>query len=394
MSAAAVRERCTILGELAIAGKTQWFGIEPTRLGACAQLVADICSKNYPLLDIPYHSRWRHFVLGETDLWRHYISPLPSGDDADLSRTAIDLVIISVLIDAGAGPDWSFDDPVTGMTLTRSEGLAAASIDLFFNHLAKYGKNTGFYVDSSSLCSLSEETFFSAMQHSGSNPLVGIEGRLALLRGLGDTLSSGFGDGSARPGDIYDTLLSKAHLGSIRAGAILDVILQRFGKIWPNGLVHQDVNLGDTGYHRLVRTQDVTNNIVPFHKLSQWLSYSLIEPLQWSGIQVTHLDDLTGLPEYRNGGLLIDTEVLVPSSKRLLSQRLEVASEPVVEWRALTVYLLDQIADEVRQRLGCEQLSLASILQGGTWSAGRAVASRLRRDGSPPIDLAIDGTVF
>ena len=90
-----------------------------------------------------------------------------------------------------------------------------------------------------------------------------------------------------------------------------------------------------------------------------------------------------------------DTEVLVPLQRELYKQRLEVHSEPVVEWRALTVWLLDKIAVEVRQklRLSAEQLPLASILQGGTWNAGRRLAEQ-RRGGAPPLDLAIDGTVF
>jgi len=50
---------------------------------------------------------------------------------------------------------------------------------------------------------------------------------------------------------------------------------------------------------------DATDGLVPIHKLSQWLSYSLVEPLMAAGIEVTDLDGLTGLAEYRNGGLLV-----------------------------------------------------------------------------------------
>jgi len=51
---------------------------------------------------------------------------------------------------------------------------------------------------------------------------------------------------------------------------------------------------------------------VPFHKLSQWLAYSLIEPLEAAGIAVDGLGDLTALAEYRNGGLLVDLGVIRP----------------------------------------------------------------------------------
>jgi hypothetical protein len=68
--------------------------------------------------------------------------------------------------------------------------------------------------------------------------------------------------------------------------------------------------------------------------------------------------------------------------------------EVIVEWRALTVALLDRVADGVRDQLGTPQLPLANILEGGTWAAGRAVAARLREGAGPPIRIASDGTVF
>ena len=72
------------------------------------------------------------------------------------------------------------------------------------------------------------------------------------------------------------------------------------------------------------------------------------------------------------------------------------SSELIVEWRALTVALLDRLANTVRTSLNksAENLPLASILQGGTWSAGRKIAAELRADGGPPIRLDSDATVF
>jgi len=111
---------------------------------------------------------------------------------------------------------------------------------------------------------------------------------------------------------------------------------------------------------------------------------------------VTGLEDLTGLPEYRNGGLLVDLGVLRPKHDRVLGGRHEVSSELVVEWRALTVALLDRLARRVRERLGLDEtaLPLAKVLEGGTWSAGRRIARERRPDGGPPIHVVSDGTVF
>ena len=68
----------------------------------------------------------------------------------------------------------------------------------------------------------------------------------------------------------------------------------------------------------------------------------------------------------------------------------------VVEWRALTVALIDELAPKVRQALGlgADALPLARILEGGTWAAGRQIAAELREGGAPPVRIDSDGTVF
>ena len=105
---------------------------------------------------------------------------------------------------------------------------------------------------------------------------------------------------------------------------------------------------------------------VPFHKLSQWLTYSLLEPFEWAGIAVERLDALTGLPEYRNGGLLIDGGALVPLAADPAARPRTVDDPWVIEWRALTVALLDDRAAGAR-RAGrrCAAVPLACMLEGG-----------------------------
>jgi hypothetical protein len=135
---------------------------------------------------------------------------------------------------------------------------------------------------------------------------------------------------------------------------------------------------------------------VPFHKLSQWLSYSLIEPLEWAGYTVTEIDGLTGLPEYRNGGLFLDTGVIALKDPADADRAHAVDSVLVVEWRALTVALLDHIAAPIRGKLGLEEKAfpLAKILEGGTWATGRRLARERREGGTPPLTVISDGTVF
>ena len=143
-------------------------------------------------------------------------------------------------------------------------------------------------------------------------------------------------------------------------------------------------------------TGDATDQLVPLHKLSQWMTYSLIEPMREAGVAVTDIDGLTGLAEYRNGGLFVDAEVLALRDPGEALQAHEVGATLVVEWRALTVALLDRLAGIVRQRLGLDEVSfpLARMLEGGTWAAGRKIARARRADGAPPLRVTSDGTVF
>jgi hypothetical protein len=182
---------------------------------------------------------------------------------------------------------------------------------------------------------------------------------------------------------------------------VLAELLALMAPIWTSGSRVQGLPGGDVWPHLWAGASTVAGNDpttsgwVPFHKLSQWMTYSLLEPLQWAGLPVTHLDALTGLPEYRNGGLLLDTGVIVP--RRPAATRVWKPADPfIIEWRALTVALLDLLAERVRIKLGktADELPLACILEGGTWAAGREIAAELREDGAPPLKIDSDGTVF
>lgn len=93
-------------------------------------------------------------------------------------------------------------------------------------------------------------------------------------------------------------------------------MLEGLGDIWPGRLTVNGENLGDVWSHPKLGDgpdpKDESAALVPFHKLSQWLTYSLIEPLEEAGIEVVGVEELTGLAEYRNGGLLIDAGLLAP----------------------------------------------------------------------------------
>ena len=154
--------------------------------------------------------------------------------------------------------------------------------------------------------------------------------------------------------------------------------------------------LGDCWPHPAFAGETPANGYVPLHKLSQWLTYSLFEPLNAAGVAVCGSEELTGLAEYRNGGLFVDMNVMVPRNSGAQSQTYTVSDPFVVGWRALTVALLDRLAPLVRERLEVDAASfpLAKVLEGGTWVAGRLIARDRRVDGGPPFKISSDGTVF
>jgi hypothetical protein len=126
------------------------------------------------------------------------------------------------------------------------------------------------------------------------------------------------------------------------------------------------------------------------------MSYSLLEPLEDAGLTVVGLDELTGLPEYRNGGLLLDLGLLQARDRSFHTTRWTADAEPIVEWRALTVAALDHLAEAVRGELGLSAAAfpLARVLEGGSWAAGRQIAQAKRPGGVPPVHIDSDGTVF
>lgn len=392
----AVRDRSAQLLDRARSGESRWFIVDDDALHNTADEVAAVTRDRFPDLEIPYHSRWRHFEAGGIDRRSELERLLGDADPRERARTMIDLTMVSVLLDAGAGANWSYVE--TGgarrLRFTRSEGLAVASWHGFVAGAFSGVAAQPLRVDADGLRNVTEQGLAEVLQVTPQNLLVGLSGRVMLMRRLGDALAAQpdvFGD-EGRPGMVFDDLAAE---GTVNAHDILVRLLMSLSRIWPSANVIGDVALGDCWRHQAVAGPGLTAGWLPLHKLSQWLTYSLIEPFVWAGVDVTGLDALTGLPEYRNGGLLLDSGALRLRDPGVGTQTWTPDSELVVEWRALTVSLLDELAPLVRARLGVSaaQMPLACVLEGGTWAAGRESAQRLR-GGLPPLSVASDGTVF
>ncbi|CAN5628177.1 URC4/urg3 family protein [soil metagenome] len=397
-STATIRERSKNIADAVGAGSSPHFTLDRSRMDSVAARVEYATRAAYPSLRIPYHSRWRHFESGGVDRKLHIEARLRGRSIAEHARARIDLTLVSVLLDAGAGHAWGYIETESGQRFSRSEGLGVASFRAVASGAFSSDPNDPIRVDGKSLQQMDADKLATLFQVDEFNPLVGLEGRAQLMRRLGDALLAApdvFGrDG--RPGGLYDSISVLGQRTQIDADEVLGALLLYLSPIWLTESRLDGVSLGDVWKHPAAGGDGASAGWVPFHKLSQWLTYSLLEPFEWAGIEVTGLDRLTGLPEYRNGGLFLDSGVIVPRDAALSERSLKTSDEVVVEWRALTVALIDELAPMVRRRLSLTevQMPLACILEGGTWAAGRAIARELREGGNPPLQIESDGTVF
>lgn len=223
--------------------------------------------------------------------------------------------------------------------------------------------------------------------------MVGLEGRSDLLKKLAGALESTYFPGD-RPGHLVDYLQSHVQDNKLPIDALWKAVMS-LGQIWPARIELNGVKLGDVWP---LLPGEGPERLVPFHKLSQWLTYSLTEALETTlGWTVDGIENMTGLPEYRNGGLLVDHGVLTLKPDVLARGReasgdeipsFEGQDPVIVEWRALTVVYLDKIHRRLEKRWH-RQLKLAQVLEGGTWTAGREIAAQKRTSGGPPINIKV-----
>ena len=386
----AIRETTAKIYKKCLDGETN-FKLHEDKIESCSQFVLDVTKENYPKLDIPFHSRWGHFKVGGIDREKILEEKINDKDKIEQARIKLELAITSVLLDAGAGPSWKFNE--NDLIFNRSEGLAVASFHLFMD--GAFSGDGSLQANAKGLQTFSNADLERGFQVSKDNPLVGVEGRVNLINKLGELVEEDeIHFPNHRLGGILDFLIAN-HGQSFEVSDILDVVLRALGGIWPSRLNVEGINLGDIWHYPPFGELD-KDGVVCFHKLSQWLTYSLVGPIKEAGLNVTGAEKLTGLAEYRNGGLFLDFGVIELKDKSLLDSAHKPNSELIIEWRALTVQLLDRVGSQVQKLLdkSPEEFPLAKVLEGGTWWAGRKLAKQNREDSSPPIKLDSDGTVF
>ncbi|KAL8727546.1 MAG: hypothetical protein Q9166_005951 [cf. Caloplaca sp. 2 TL-2023] len=428
----AVRDRSRLVHEKAKRNQLNHFDVDPSKFGETAAYIVSIIKRDFAPAyhTIPPHGRWQHFEVGGRQRIDQLLTSWPSKIDAqERTRRLIDLFLVSVLLDAGAGTRWSYKSNESGKTYRRSEGLAVASLEMFKAGYFSGDPTEPYQVNAAGLKRLSLGQLAIGLQVSDETPIAGLEGRASLLANLGEALqNSEYFGSTCRPGNMLDYLLSHPSTQASSVPVVMiptlwSALIDGLASIWPASRTHVDgVPLGDawpcSSMPSPPRAQP-WENIVPFHKLTQWLCYSLMGPMtRLLNVQFAGVELLTGLPEYRNGGLLIDTGLITlkpADAKRGLDAYRDnamVKGQPsvevvplfstnddvVIEWRALTIGFLDDLLVEVNRLLkleGPDRLSLAQMLEAGSWKGGRELAEVSRPNTKqPPIMVLSDGTVF
>ncbi|KAJ7172934.1 hypothetical protein C8R43DRAFT_977939 [Mycena crocata] len=415
----AIRERCTRVFELAKEGKLQYFDYHPEKEADVTAFCIDIIKRDFGtnFAKIPPHGRWRHMDANrpriEPLVAKWAASPLPPSE-TEVAKRLVDLFVVSVLLDAGAGNQWVYTEHESGLRFSRSEGLGVAAVHMFEHGLFSSDANQPYRVDAAGLARVTVEQVAAEMQVTPENPLVGLEGRTSLLTNLSKALraSPQFFGADARPGNLIDFLEAQSKLSGeqrhVPIAALWEALIMGLQPIWPPARTTlAGVSLGDVWPCAALAAsasqqseQEEGNDLVPFHKLTGWLTYSLVEAmrafLKW---EFDGMEDMTGLPEYRNGGLFVDLGVLSLKPGVLGDAevpRVEPSHPAIIEWRALTVILLDRAAAALRVALPAPELSLAQVLESATWKGGREIATAKRGStgGGPPIEIISDGTLF
>lgn len=126
-----------------------------------------------------------------------------SVDNQERTRRLIDLFLVSVLLDAGAGTRWSYRSKESGKTYRRSEGLAVATFEMFKAGFFSSDASQPYQVDRIALKRLSMEQLAKGLQVTEANPILGLEGRTGLMSRLGDAMRNAALFGSdGRPGNM------------------------------------------------------------------------------------------------------------------------------------------------------------------------------------------------
>lgn len=394
-STVAVRERCGQLLDRARVGQSAWFTVDDGRLREAAAAVARALRGLQPRGAVEPPGPWQLLRHAGPERRAQLDTLLGDVHPTVRARALVDFTVVAALLGGQAPAPWAWQEAATGQAWHGAQGLAVATLHAFSAGMFSSDPRHPCQVDARGLRALLDDRLAAAFQVHAGNPLAALPARALLLRQLGELMAGlpeVFED-EGRPAGLYNLLVAPeggiAHSADVDAHDILSQVLHALSALWPLGHWSGGVPLGDVWRHGAVRA-DVADGWVPFHQPAQRLAYALLEPFAWSGVQVRGIDRLTALPGLHEGGLLLDSGVLRLREPEAAHQPWHPGDEIVVEWRAATVGLLDELLPLVQREAGAAAAPTLASLLAATRAAGLALAGE-RRGGAPALQVQAGG---
>lgn len=388
-----IRRAARALFNLAQLGELEHFELHAATLDT---LVKDMTRGLEPAQVAP-HTQWRNFEQDGIQRIAAFNKQLSSSlsTPMDCAQARLDLLFLNEALETGGNGTWRYYDALSDRTLTRTEALATATLRLLQNGFFSAYPEAPFRVDAIRLRQITESQLATSLQISNENQILGgVEAKLARLSTLANYLENTpeFKDRSgSRPGNILNFFRPRADMA---LEPLFTFLAQSLTSIWP-GNTHNGRAIGDAWHHSALKSDSVLQGIVPIHRITQWLHYAIAPALSESGLHSFPTTDLSGLPGYRNTGLLIDSGIIQPRSQDLLSREHLLGDEPIVELRCLTIGVMGRALESIHQQLSLDHDTFPMAkLNGLFWHAGRAKASGLRPGGSPPFSVRDQGVPF
>lgn len=367
----AVRARCRRLLAHTRSAGSPWFALDDDALAAAARGLASAQPLHAHRAQVPLPSVWRLLESGGIDRRRALEALLRTLPEANRTHARIDLATVAVLLSAGAEAMVRYAEPATGRVLSGPAGWAVATLHAFKAGLFSSDPMRPFQADALGLRGVITDRLAQAFQAQDGRAHHEISRRAILLRRLGELLSEQpevFGD-EGRPAGVFDIIVSPyghgiPHTADADAHDILSQLLTSLADLWPGGSAIGGVALGDCWQHRALQGEGPAEGWIPLHATLQWLACSLLEPFFWGGVQVRGIAGLT-VPAHRPlGRWMLEQGLLRLRDTQAAAHRWHPADQIIVEWRALSLALFDDLCERVRatRSLGAQGLAAAPLL--------------------------------
>ena len=325
-------------------------------------------------------------------------------DRAARARAEFDLAIVSVLLDAGAGPTWRYRDAADrrgDRPLGRAWRWRASRCSR--PALSRPMPRDPLRADADVLANLAvadlARGFQVARRQSAGRPR-GPRRSAAPPRQAGrreaGCLRHATTAAARRP--VRSARGAGRRAAASRARRSCRELLQQLGPIWPSRLTLGGIPLGDCWRHPALTTRRRDQR--PGAAAQALAMAGLFADRAAADAPASTSPTSTASPASPNIAMAACSSIPAcwRSATPTMPQREhDVASPLVVEWRALTVALLDRSPTAVRQRLGLDARVAAAGEDAAKAAPGpRAarIARERRADGSPPLKVISDGTVF